>query len=125
MRSNTFSRWLLDDGYAETSRSDYVAQARRLDRYYGDLDRLYDQDRFSALIEELAYTKNDEHSARPNPAKFQIVGDFYNNLATYRSTLRCYARFRASEAQRSVSPLSGPHPWRRWWQKLRRLSARC
>ena len=97
MRS-TFSHWLIDDGYSEKSRSDYVAEARRVENFYGDLDRHYDRDRFSALLDELTYSKDDQRKGRPNPARFQIIGDFYTNLASYRSALRRYSRFRASEA---------------------------
>jgi len=115
----------LDQGYTEKSRCDYVAQARRLERHYGNLDKLYDQDRFAALIGQLRYSKDDQRNARPNPARFPIVGDLYGNLSTYRSTLRCYARFRAAEGPIPLTPPSAPPPSPRWWQRLRRLSARC
>jgi hypothetical protein len=113
MRS-AFSHWLARHLEVTASR---VAEARRLEAHYGDLDRLYDRDRFASLLEELAYSKDDERSGRPNPARFPIDGVVWNSLKTYRSTLRYYARFRAEEDRLPRAPS------RRWWQRLLRPAA--
>lgn len=94
-----FAKWLRDLGHPETSVRDYCAEARRVEVHYGDLDRAYDHDHLQALLNLLTYTRDDERRGRKNPARFQIHGNTYNNLATYRSALRKFALFRESEAR--------------------------
>lgn len=112
-----FSEWLSHRLQVTSSR---IAEAKRLESNYGDLDRLYDRDKFASLLEELAYSKEDERNSRPNPARFQIAGAIYNSLNTYRCTLRSYARFRAEEDRLALSPVSGPRRWLRWTRRRRR-----
>jgi len=116
---STFAKWLASNLQVTRSR---LAEARRLEAHYGDLDRLYDGDRFAALLQELAYSKDDERNDRPNPARFPIAGVTYNSLNTYRATLRYYARFRAEEDRMSGGASSRSGPWRRLWQRLRGAS---
>jgi hypothetical protein len=95
MREDDFGAWLRQS-YNSNTVNTQLTQARRLRDAYGDLDQLYDNDRFSELLGNLAYSKTAERALKPNPAAFPIHGDLYKNLASCRATLNYYARFRSS-----------------------------
>ncbi|WP_158255166.1 endonuclease NucS domain-containing protein [Rhodoblastus acidophilus] len=58
------------------------------------MDSLYDQDELQSLLEELAYSSEDQRRNRPNPSRLTINGDVRNNLASYKAAVQKYARFR-------------------------------
>ena len=99
MQEERFLEWLQGQNYDPRTLSTQKSYVRRLSEAYGSLDVLYDGDQFGSLLDELSYTKDDERRNRPNPTKISIDGKIYNNLSSYRSTLRYYARFRQSEAR--------------------------
>ena len=85
--------WLATQGYAQNTQSTQLSQANRLESFYGDLDALYEQDRFATLRKQLGYSKADQRLGRPNPSRIAIEGDLYNGLASYRAALSYYTRF--------------------------------
>lgn len=94
MQDAEFKAWLEKSGYAANTVNTQMAQSRRLDQAYGDLDDHFDRDKFASLLETLTYTADDKRNARPNPSKIPINGDVYSNLASYRASLSFYQRFR-------------------------------
>jgi 5-methylcytosine-specific restriction protein B len=98
VREAEFRTWLQSQGYKPNTVNTQMAQARRLDQAYGDLDALYAQDKFAELTASLAYSRQDKRLERENPARFTIAGDLYANLASYRASLTYYARFASGEA---------------------------
>lgn len=82
----------------------YVANVRRIEREYGDLDEHYDRDRLTTLLQELEYSTDDRRSGVPNPTKIHIesmaVDGVYRALASYGTALRTYCEFREARAHR-------------------------
>lgn len=93
-----FREWLRRRYPNSNTQATQLTQARRIEGQYGDLDQAYDADRFAALRQSLAYSKDDERAGRPNLSRIEINGDIYQNLASYRATLGFYTRFREWEA---------------------------
>lgn len=104
-----FREWMEGRGFDPKTVSTQMSQFARLERYFGNLDKAFDEDRFEAIRSRLAYTKEDERSGRPNPAPFAIQGDVYSNLSSYRTTLNYYSDFRtgAGTAPESAADPSG------------------
>ena len=94
-----FEIWLgqreLDPRTVQTYKSD----AKRIEREYGDLDGLYDEDKLIGVLNDLEYSRDDEHRNQPNPSKIVVDakdGSPYKALASYRTALRRYCDFRQS-----------------------------
>jgi hypothetical protein len=49
-----------------------LANCRRVERYYGDLDRLYDRNQITTLLSYLSYSVEDERQGRKNPSRILI-----------------------------------------------------
>lgn len=98
MREDKFKAWLGAQGYNDATVVMQVNRARRISQSYGDLDELFRSGGLQELQQELAYSKEDERAQKPNPAKFPIDGNIYNNMATYRKTLDYYRQFSMGES---------------------------
>ena len=94
-----FREWLNQQSFSQNTKSTQWSQVNRIAKTYGDLDAAYDADRFASIRATLEYSKEDQRQRRPNPSKFEIAGDIYSNLASYRASLTYYARFREHEAK--------------------------
>ena len=99
--------WLAARGLKPSSVSSHISYARRLEKHYGDLDELYDQDRLAGTLNTLQYSKDDEKRNRPNPSKLKFDGDLNENLAYFRSSLKRYRDFRAATGE----PTSSQGTW--------------
>jgi AAA domain (dynein-related subfamily) len=93
MREAEFREWLEAQGYEDATVLMQVNRVRRIEQSYGDLDALIENGGLQKLQQELTYSKADERAQNPNPAKFPIEGNIYNNMATYRKTLDYYRQF--------------------------------
>ena len=82
-----------------------LSELRRIELHYGDLDVQYDHDELQSLIDELTYSSSDSRENRPNPTKMQIDGDIRNNLASYKSAVQKYARFRQDVELEAAHPI--------------------
>lgn len=103
MREAEFRAWMEAEGYSANTVNAQMAQARRLDQAYGDLDAPRGGKTLAGLRDALAYSTADQRAGKPNPAGFAIDGDLYKNLASYRSSLNFYGRFAAaSTSERGV-----------------------
>ena len=110
----SFREWLARRGLKPSSVSTQISDVKRLEKHYGDLDELYERDRFAGALDNLHYSKDDEKRGRPNPTGLEIDGNLYNNLSHFRSSLKSYSDFRdgTSESRKD-------HRWHRYlgWAK--------
>jgi RecB family endonuclease NucS len=82
-----------------------LSELRRIEAAYGDLDALYDTDELQSLIDTLTYGADDERRNAPNPSKLEISGNIRNNLASYKSAVQKYARFRQDAELEAARPI--------------------
>lgn len=99
-----YPEWLRDAVPSDATFRTKLSELRRVEAVYGDLDMLFDEDELSSLIEDLTYTSDDARHNRPNPSKLQIDGDIRNNLASYKSAVVKYQRFRQDVESEAARP---------------------
>ncbi|WP_162256785.1 AAA family ATPase [Achromobacter sp. Root170] len=102
MQEAEFKAWLEAQKYNDATVAMQVNRARRISQSYGDLDELFKSGGLERLQQELAYSKEDERSQKPNPAKFSIDGNIYNNMATYRKTIDYYRQFSMNGTKKQI-----------------------
>jgi len=91
----TYRAWLERKKYNPGTINARLSNAERVEKHYNcDLDERFDEDRLARLLKELRYSKADKRNDLPNPTKIDINGDIYDGLATLRSALKLYKRFR-------------------------------
>jgi hypothetical protein len=98
VRAEPFRAWLKAN-YTANSAATHWSQAKKVCEVYGDLDEIYDSGRIEEIAAELNYSTRDARDNRPNPSKIAAGTNLYTNLAAYKSSLRCYAKFRENEAE--------------------------
>ena len=117
MNPSFFDEWLAERGNQPSSVSSRKSELKRLETTYGDLDQLYDRDRFAALLNDLRYSKEDERRDRPNPSKLEIKGRLRLTLSELRSTLKMYSDFR--EATNKTAP--DHDAWDRYLERAKQI----
>lgn len=103
----SYEDWLRGAVPSEVTFRTKLSELRRVERAYGDLDELYDEDELTTLIEEFTYSSADAANNRENPTKFEINGDIRNNLASYKAAITKYQRFRQDQEHEDGT---APHP---------------
>jgi endonuclease len=98
LKREAFKSWLAAN-YAPNAAASHSSQAKKVDDAYGDLDLIIDDGRIDEVVAELNYSTQDARAQKPNPSRIQTGGNLYENLASYKSSLRCYARFRENEQE--------------------------
>lgn len=98
MRAAAFKSW-LGANYTPNSAATHFSQAKKVDEAYGDLDGIFDAGEIESVAAELNYSSQDAKLGKPNPSKIPAGNNLYTNLAAYKSSLRCYARFRENESE--------------------------
>ena len=102
MKNQAFREW-LEARFAANTVSTQLSTCRRVEAAYGDLDEIFDDDRFEALIVALTYSKTDEGKELPNPSKMSIERSIYDTLSSCRTALRTYRNFREDPVSVPVS----------------------
>lgn len=105
MREAEFKAWMEAEGYSTNTINTQMTDVRRLDKAYGNLDDLPAGETVASIKASLTYSKADQRAGNPNPAKFEIDGNLYENLAHFRAALNFYQRFLDAQAgtQRSAT----------------------
>lgn len=129
MRSG-YPDWLRREGYGEGTVANQIARVCRVEAHHGDVDAAYETDRCRSLLDTLTYSTEDERRGRANPSKIPFVGDIRKNLATYKSCVLWYVRFRDADKngpsgalfrpnRLRAPPASGPREKTEFRQELR------
>ena len=99
MRKEEFRIWLCETkGLQASTAGSRVNNCERIEAFEGSLDIFFEQDRLTALLEKLAYSRSDLRQNLPPRHAVPIDGDIYNGTATLRSALRLYREFSGTEA---------------------------
>ena len=71
------------------------SNAKRVEKYYGDLDRHYAKDRLNRVLQELDYSPDDYKRGVANPTLIPLAkgSNIYNGLKTLKSATKLYLRF--------------------------------
>jgi len=91
-----FGRW-LEANYRPSTVATKLSEARQLALAYGDLDRLYDEDRLEAVRQSLVYSAADKARQKPNPSKIKLSNNIYRDLSNLRTTVNYYKRYRGEK----------------------------
>lgn len=101
MQEESFRLWLSNNRFSGDSTtldirtiSSRISNCRTVERYEGDLDLQFDQDRLNGLIQRLKYSTEDERASQPPRHKVPINGNIRNGTATLRSAVSLYKQFR-------------------------------
>ena len=129
-RWNRFETWLdTVRGLDERTIASRIGNCKRVEKFEGDLDSLYDTDELADLLERLTYSTEDARFRRAPKHKVPIDGDVRTGTATLKTAATLYRAFRnASELDVSVRPTTrsvreqvarpraGPGSWPDWQQ---------
>lgn len=98
MNRELFRKYLKTaKGYPEGTISSRVSNCGTIEKYYGDLDVIYQENQFSELLKHLEYTTEDERNNAPARHKIAIDGDLRNGTASLKSALNLYKEFKDNE----------------------------
>ena len=93
-----FRAWLKSN-YTANSAATHYSQAKKVEEFYGSLDDIFDSGEIESVATDLNYSSQDVKLGKPNPSKIPAGNNLYTNLAAYKSSLRCYAKYRENEPQ--------------------------
>jgi virulence-associated protein VapD len=92
LRTDAFREWLTAR-FAVNTVSTQLSTTKRVEAAYGDLDDIFENDRFESLLQDLIYSKGDEARRKANPSKMQIEKSVYDTLSSCRTAVRTYRNF--------------------------------
>lgn len=102
MDTERFEAWMRDRTSNPGTISSRVSTLKRVEDAYGDLDTHYQRDRFAQVLGELAYSPQSE-GLRGN-SRIRIDGNVYHGLATLRSAVTLYRKFRTDQHAAPAGP---------------------
>ncbi len=105
MREQKFKDWMeayrskAGNELEESTKHTYMTDNKRVESEDGfDLDKEFDKDKLASLIDRYEYSAEDEKNGRKNPTNLNIKHrskSVRNSLASHRTALRHYRRFRS------------------------------
>ncbi|WP_199559134.1 AAA family ATPase [Nioella nitratireducens] len=93
---NEFKAWLEEKGQSAQTVSSRISSAKRVEQYLGDLDEIFSTQTKEKVLEQFAYSTEDEREGRPNPSPVPINGVLRTGLASIRQALELYHSFLAT-----------------------------
>ena len=98
MQTTDFRAWLEQrkPELKQSTVNTLVTDAKRVERYYGDLDKLYAEDRLDSVLQELRYSATDAQKKAPNPSKIPISPA---SLSGYRTAITRYREYVEESAE--------------------------
>lgn len=89
-----------------------ISACKRIERYEGDLDSLFDNDGLANLLERLTYSTEDATHGRDPKHKVPIAGNVRTGTANLKTAVSLYREFRRS-AELGLADRPGTRPVRR------------
>ena len=96
LHENEFKAWLEEKGQSPQTASSRISSAKRVEQYLGDLDDLFSTQEKDRVLEQFAYSTEDEREGRSNPSPVPINGVLRTGLASIRQALELYHSFLAN-----------------------------
>lgn len=110
MQELEFKQWLELRSDNQASIGSRLSNCRTVEKFYGDLDELFEKDGLENLLGELSYTKEDERLDRKQKHEIPIKGNIYNGTASYRSAVNLYIKFLQGESLPPIQKASLKNP---------------
>jgi hypothetical protein len=100
-----FCDW-LDNRFKHPVALSRFSGAKRVEKYYGDLDRHYANDRLNHMLSHLSYSRDDMKRGVPNPSKipFSDGANLLTGLNTLKHSTKLYLQFRDDGLQPNSKP---------------------
>jgi hypothetical protein len=111
MRHSEFQQWLRNlPTISLAPERDALARSKRVEKFEGDLDEHFANDRMAALLARLTYSREDERSGREprHSITFSTDANIREGTAALAGAVRLYLRFR-DDVSDSTDPLP-PRP---------------
>lgn len=111
MNRNSFYKWLKTiKKLNERTCNARTSNCMRIEKYYGDLDEIYERDKCKSLLSELTYsTKEYENNIAPKH-KIPIDGNQYTGTQTLRSALNLFIEFKENKLLENIMTLPNINP---------------
>jgi len=93
MIENEFFEWLLAN-YPPTVAQTRLANCKNVEKYEGNLEQHFANDKGQSLLEKLSYSTNDQRNNRPPKHKIPINGDIRTGSSTLKSACTLYFKFK-------------------------------
>ncbi len=104
-----YKKWLEEQKYKPNVINARIANARSVEKAYGDLSDHFNRDKLQGVLKDFGYSAEDERRNKPNPSKIKINGDLRTGLATLKSAVGLYRKFLESGLS-SLGPRGGVPP---------------
>ena len=90
-----FNQWLSAQAQSDGSQSSRIANVKKIEQSYGELDGHFANGTYQEIIDSLEYSADDKRANKPNPSKIPLGenADIYNNLQMYKAAARLYRKF--------------------------------
>lgn len=111
MNRDLFESWLKNFKRFDASTINArISNCKRIEKYYGDLDEIYNEDKFITLLEELTYNTTDRKFGAKPKHKIPIEGDIYNVTHTLKVALKLYVEYRENKIIEELKTIEDINP---------------
>jgi hypothetical protein len=93
-----YGAWLRRQGYDDNTINAQLYRSGRVEQYYGDFDRHFEEDGLASVIAAFVYTTEDVRRNKPNPTLIPYKGTVAGNMNGYKFSVRLYRRYRLEMA---------------------------
>ena len=98
MNRVAFNKWLkavkkLNDTTCKSS----ISNCLRIEKFYGDLDEIYENDKCASLLNDLTYSTKDYTSNIPPKHRIPIDDNEYTGTQTLRNALKLFIEFKENK----------------------------
>lgn len=111
MNRDSFYKWLKTiKKYDQGTCNSRISNCLRIEKYYGDLDQIYTEDKCENLKTELIYSRQEYRAGTPPKHRIPIDGDIYNGTATLKSALNLYLEFKDNKILQDIMTMDDVIP---------------